>query len=104
SGVRVSDFYAAYDAAKCPQQKCLIHLVRDINNDLFKCPFDEKLKQLAQQLVAVLKPIIETIDRFGLKQYHLNKHKEEVARYLCQMSAQTYESETARKYQKRILK
>jgi hypothetical protein len=25
SGVLVSDFYAAYDAAECPQQKCLIN-------------------------------------------------------------------------------
>lgn len=104
TGVLVSDFYAAYDSAKCPQQKCLIHLVRDVNNDLFHCPFDEELKQLAHQLVAVLKPIIETIDKFGLKQYHLNKHKEEVERYFHHLVAQTYESETARKYQKRMLK
>jgi hypothetical protein len=30
TGVLVSDFYSAYDAPKCPQQKCLIHLIRDI--------------------------------------------------------------------------
>jgi hypothetical protein len=30
TGVLVSDFYAAYDALGCPQQKCLIHLIRDI--------------------------------------------------------------------------
>src|SRR5262249_47409231 len=35
-GVLVSDFYAAYDSLPCPQQKCLIHLVRDFNDDLFK--------------------------------------------------------------------
>jgi hypothetical protein len=28
-GVLVSDFYAAYDAMDCQQQKCLVHLVRD---------------------------------------------------------------------------
>jgi hypothetical protein len=33
-GVLVSDFYAAYEAIPCPQQKCLIHLMRDINSDL----------------------------------------------------------------------
>jgi Transposase IS66 family len=27
-GVLVSDFYAAYDSIHCPQQKCLIHLIR----------------------------------------------------------------------------
>src|ERR1700758_4752500 len=77
-GVLVSDFYSAYDAPKCPQQKCLIHLMRDVNDDLFHSPFDEELKQLAQGLVAVLKPIIDTIDRYGLKRHHLHKHKEDV--------------------------
>src|SRR5262249_23179638 len=32
SGVLVSDFYSAYDAVECPQQKCLIHLIRDLND------------------------------------------------------------------------
>ncbi len=66
TGVLVSDFYTAYDALKCPQQKCLIHLMRDINDDVFHSPFDEDLKQLAQKLVGLLKPIIDTIDTFGL--------------------------------------
>jgi len=75
SGVLVSDFYAAYDSIQCIQQKCLIHLIRDINDDLFKNPFDEELKLLANRLTEVMVPIIETIDRFGLKQYHLHKHR-----------------------------
>jgi Transposase IS66 family len=45
SGVLVSDFYAAYDAVECPQQKCLIHLIRDLNDDLLKHPFDDRLKK-----------------------------------------------------------
>jgi len=35
-GVLVSDFYSAYDAIECPQQKCLIHLIRDINQELLR--------------------------------------------------------------------
>jgi hypothetical protein len=62
------------------------------------------LKRLAQNLVGVLKPIIDTIDRYGLKQYHLNKHKEEVARYFRYLSEQLFQSEVARKYQKRLKK
>jgi hypothetical protein len=38
SGVLVSDFYAAYDSVSCAQQKCLIHLMRDINEDLHRNP------------------------------------------------------------------
>ena len=61
-GVLVSDFYAAYDAINCAQQKCLIHLMRDLNNDLLKYPFNEELKELVQHFAMLLKPIIETID------------------------------------------
>ena len=104
TGVLVSDFYTAYDAPKCPQQKCLIHFMRDVNDDVFHNPFDEDLKQLAQKLVGLLKPIIDTIDTFGLTQRHLNKHKEDVARFFRFLAIQTYQSELARKYQKRLNK
>ena len=56
AGVLVSDFYPAYDSIDCPQQKCLIHLIRDINDDLFKNPFDEDLKELAAAFTALLVP------------------------------------------------
>jgi hypothetical protein len=45
-GVLVSDFYAAYEAIPCPQQKCLIHLIRDLNDDVLNHPYDEELKRL----------------------------------------------------------
>jgi hypothetical protein len=104
TGVLVSDFYSAYDAPKCPQQKCLIHLIRDVNDDIFHNPFDPELKQFAEKLVDLLKPIIDTIDRFGLTKRHLNNHKEDVARFFRFLSTQVYHSETARKYQKRLNK
>lgn len=59
-GVLVSDFYAAYDSINCPQQKCLIHLIRDINDALYKNPYDEGLKQLAEGFTRLLRPMIET--------------------------------------------
>ena len=104
TGVLVSDFYSAYDALNCPQQKCLIHLIRDVNDDIFHTPFDEELKQFAQKLVGLLKPIIDTIDRFGLTKRHLRKHKEDVGRFFHFLSTQAYRSEAARKYQKRLNK
>jgi Transposase IS66 family len=103
-GVLVSDFYSAYDSAKCAQQKCLIHLARDINDDLFHSPFDEGLKGLAQAFVAVLKPIVDTIDKFGLKCCHLRKHKQDVERFIRLVDSADYQSEAARKYQNRIQK
>src|SRR2546428_5178636 len=32
-GVLITDFYTGYDSLPCLQQKCLIHLIRDINDD-----------------------------------------------------------------------
>ena len=43
-GVLISDFYAGYDSITCSQQKCLIHLIRDLNDDLYKNPFDMEFK------------------------------------------------------------
>jgi hypothetical protein len=103
-GVLVSDFYAAYDAIDCPQQKCLIHLIRDLNDDLLKNPFDDELKQVAARFTAVLQPVIETIDRFGLKKYHLAKHRREVGRFFDAEVKAEYQSELARHYRTRLLK
>jgi Transposase IS66 family len=44
--VLVSDFYAAYDSIRCGQQKCLIHLIRDLNEDLYKEPFNGEFKEV----------------------------------------------------------
>ena len=39
-GVLVSDFYASYDFTDCPQQRCLVHLMRDLNDYIHKEPFN----------------------------------------------------------------
>ena len=102
SGVLVSDFYAAYDGVKCVQQKCLIHLIRDLNTDLFKSPFDEELKSVGREFTAILVPIIETVDRFGLKKRHLAKHKGAVGRFFRSVLNREYTSDVARGYQQRF--
>jgi hypothetical protein len=103
-GVLVSDFYAAYDSLDCPPQKCLVHLVRDFNDDLLKNPFDEELKQMASRFGCLLQAIIETVDRYGLKKYHLNKHKKDVDRFYAQQTGAACGSEVARHYQHRLVK
>jgi predicted RecB family nuclease len=81
SGVLVSDFYAAYDAIECPQQKCLIHFIRDLNSAILEHPYDEGLKQLAGSFAGVVKPIIETVDRRGLKKRFLGKFRNSIDRF-----------------------
>ena len=45
-GVLVSDFYTAYDSIGCPQQRCLIHLMRDLNDEILNNPFDDQIKNI----------------------------------------------------------
>ena len=101
-GVLVSDFYSAYDLVNCPQQKCLIHLIRDLNDDIHQEPFNKEVKEVAQEFAAILKPIIETIDRFGLKARFLRKHKLAVARFYHALLGRKYHTEIAQKSQERF--
>jgi hypothetical protein len=101
-GVLVSDFYAAYDSISCPQQKCLIHLIRDINDALYKNPYDEGLKLLAEGFSNLLRPIIETVDRFGLKKHFLNKHIQFVDRFYKELSHLKLTTEIAIKFKDRL--
>jgi hypothetical protein len=102
-GVLVSDFYAPYDALACAQQKCLIHLMRDFNNDIQSNPWDEELKTLAAAFGRLLRAIVATIDRYGLRQRHLGKHKRDVEGFFRTVSGRLYRSEVAEAYQKRLL-
>jgi hypothetical protein len=103
-GVLVSDFYAIYDSIECPQQKCLIHLIRDLNGDLFKHPFDPELAELVRDFALLLKPMIDTISRFGLKAYFLKKHKKSVEHFYGKLSRQKFESELMLNYKRRFEK
>jgi hypothetical protein len=104
SGVLVSDFYAAYDSMNCAQQKCLIHLMRDLNDDLLKQPFNEELKELVRECARLLKSIIETVERFGLKAHYLRKYNTFVWRFYQDIFKRDYQSEIAVYYQKRFEK
>jgi hypothetical protein len=103
-GVLVSDFYAAYDGVPCPQQKCLIHLMRDINEDLHKNPFDDSLKDIAIQFGVLLRDIVATIDMHGLKAWHMRKHTKDAERFLEHVRALKCEAEAGLALQKRIEK
>ena len=103
-GVLVSDFYAAYDAIDCPQQKCLIHLMRDLNDDILHNPFDEEMKSIALGFSGVLKPMIDTIDRHGLKKRFLRKHIVEVERFFTFLDVTDFKSEMALKCKQRFEK
>jgi predicted RecB family nuclease len=104
SGVLISDFYTAYDSLTCEQQKCIVHFIRDIDDDLLKNPLDTELKGIAQELGILFRTIIHTVDRYGLKSRNLRKHKPAVFRFLDSVSSRDFISENANKYKKRLQK
>jgi predicted RecB family nuclease len=104
SGVLISDFYAAYDSIPCAQQKCLIHLMRDINEDLHKNPFDNELKEIARRFGALLREIVETMDTHGLKARHLGKHRKSAAEFINHVVGMSCATEAGLALQKRIEK
>jgi hypothetical protein len=103
-GVLVSDFYAAYDTIKCAKQKCLIHLMRDINDDLLKNPFDNELCAFARSFGDLLRPIVETIDRYGLKRRHFSKHRDGASAFIRSITQKDFTSEAMISYRKRLLR
>jgi predicted RecB family nuclease len=80
-GVLVTDFYAGYDALGCRQQKCWVHLIRDLNEDLWKFPLDEELQKFVSAVKDLIVPIIEAIHRCGLKARYLRRFKKDVDRF-----------------------
>jgi predicted RecB family nuclease len=60
-GILISDFYAGYDAVPCAQQKCWVHLIRDMNDDLREAPFDAELETFILSVKNLIIPIMECI-------------------------------------------
>ncbi len=52
----------------------------------------------------LLRSIVDTIDRYGLKKRHLHRHQAEVGRFFRAVETRVYRSELAEGYQKRLLK
>lgn len=103
-GVLITDFYAGYDAIQCPQQKCLVHLMRDINEDLLKNQLNQEFMKFAADLGHLLRNILETVNKYGLKKRNLSKHRREIQNYFLKLSDTEFDSDLAIGYQKRLLK
>lgn len=101
-GILVSDFYGVYDSLACPQQKCLVHLMRDLNDEVLDHPYDEELKEIVRSFALILKGIVETIDRRGLKRRFLGKHRPEVARFFRKLAGLDCRTDAAIKCRQRF--
>jgi Transposase IS66 family len=88
----------------CHQQKCIIHLIRDLNEDVRREPFNDEIKAIACSSGDLMRPIVETIDRFGLKARHLRKHKRAVVRFYDALLKRHWQTEVAVGYRRRLEK
>lgn len=104
-GVLVSDFYAGYDAMACRQQKCWVHLIRDLNDDLWENPFNQGYEAFVGAVRDLLVPIFDDIRRYGLRKRHLHKHLTAVERFYGKTIEQLGDDEELfGKYKKRFVR
>ncbi|MDA3906886.1 MAG: TM0106 family RecB-like putative nuclease [Bacteroidales bacterium] len=104
-GILVSDFYLGYDSLNCMQQKCWVHLLRDLNDDLWKNPYDDEYEKFMLKLKDLIIPIFATIEKYGLKKCHFNKFRKNIDEfYELVILNKSYNSEITLKYQIRLKK
>jgi len=104
-GVLISDFFSAYDNVECLQQKCWVHFIRDLNNNLWDNPFDKEYESFVGKIRNLIVPIIQTADQYGLKKYFLKKHQKRVDNFYKQdIDNKVYKSEPCILYQKRFIR
>jgi len=104
-GILISDFYGGYDACACRQQKCLVHLIRDLNDDLWTNPFNSELEGFVGAVRDLLAPIMADVDKYGLKRRHLHKHQLTVDRFFKNViDGREYKCEITQTYQKRFVR
>lgn len=104
-GVLVSDFYGGYDAMACRQQKCWVHLIRDLNDDLWENPFNQRYELFVGAVRNLLVPVFEDVRKYGLRKRHLHKHLGAVEKfYRITIDQLGNEEELFGKYKKRFIR
>jgi predicted RecB family nuclease len=102
-GVLVSDFYAGYDGVECRQQKCLVHLIRDLNDDLWASPFNAEFEGFVLAVRDLLVPMIEAVQGGVTKARRLARFLPTVdAFYARHVTSVAYKFDVTQKYQKRF--
>ena len=101
-GVIVTDSFPGYDSLPVRRQKCLIHFMRDMNDDLFKNPFDMEYGEMVREFGQLLRKVVETVDKKGLQTKFLQKHLNDVGGYFRKHVDVPHKSELAVKYAKRM--
>lgn len=104
-GVLCSDFYGGYDSVPCLQQKCWAHLIRDLNENLRKSPFDTEFENFVSAVGTLITPILQAVEKYGLKIWHLRKFRSNVNIFYEKfINDKVYASDATQTFQKRFVK
>jgi predicted RecB family nuclease len=104
-GVLVTDFFAGFDSADFRQQKCWAHLIKDLNDVLWKEPFNQELEAFVGGVKDVIVPVIDEYQRFGPKTYHLRKFQRPCAQFYERwIEKRVYATDSVQRFQKRFLR
>lgn len=102
-GIIVSDFFTGYDDSTYRHQKCWVHLIRDLNDDLWETPYDTEFESFVINVKELILPIFDAVARHGLKRQYLKKFESVINKFYVQNIEDCYyESELTNKYQKRF--
>lgn len=103
AGVLVADFYPGYDSIMCRQQKCLVHLIRDLNDELWNNPFNREFESFVLEVKNLIVPIFDAVETYGLRRRNLQKFSSSVERFYNKHILDTiYDTDTTTKFQKRF--
>ena len=100
----MSDFYGAYEALQNHQQKCVLHLMRDMNQLILNNPFDEELQAITRPFGTLLRSIIVTVDKHGLRHKFLEAHEPEVKEFAESLAHRSFSSDAAESLRERLLR
>ena len=82
----------------------MFNLLSNINDDVLREPFNKEMEELAHSFASLLRPMMDAVDRFGLKARHLRTHRPAVDRFYSALSKREYTSDVAASYKKRFEK
>jgi hypothetical protein len=66
--------------------------------------YEEVVRRTIASLLRLLRTIVATIDRYGLKKRHLHKHSDDVERFFRTLGGRNFHSDLAQAYQQRLMK
>ena len=84
-----------------PPTKCLVHLIRDLNDNLSN-PFNLEFEAFVFEVQNLLMPIFVAVETYGLKRRHLQSPPVIERVYQKHIVDRAYTSDITIKYQKRL--